>query len=257
MSEGIASATAEDAREKVYLWTNEAGPSGVQAQEPLEKDVESSGKKTTTSSQGLRPSERKQSSSEKNESSEKADVPESKTSEEYVKELTLSEKILEHVVEQIGGKVVESLEIPSLQDSVVPILMYLDVKREKYTMSKEAGFYVETFKNRTHVKRAAAVKTAKEMTTECAAATASLKIERIDLRGSIVARTDAYNEELQHTNELMANLVEEMKKHEAELANWATKLTECEMAKSSEVKCRLELDANCNWLRNQLKIVTE
>lgn len=48
-----------------------------------------------------------------------------------------------------------------------------------------------------------------------------------------------------------------MKKHEVEMASWTTKLTECEMAKSSKVECRLKLDADCDRLRDQLKAITE
>lgn len=44
-------------------------------------------------------------------------MPEPKTSKEPVKELTMSEEILEHVVEQIDGTVVESTEISLPQAS--------------------------------------------------------------------------------------------------------------------------------------------
>ncbi|OAE30295.1 hypothetical protein AXG93_3964s1080 [Marchantia polymorpha subsp. ruderalis] len=81
---------------------------------------------------------------------------------------------MEIVVAQVGGTVVDATDIalPSspleemrleeetktleeeskelvvsfrdfLQDSVVPLLKYLDGKREKYAVSKEAGFYVQ------------------------------------------------------------------------------------------------------------------
>lgn len=66
--------------------------------------------RTVTSNQGLRPLEKKQPSSKKSSRPlEKAKMPESKTSMEHVKELTLNEEILEQVVEQIGGTVVRSL----------------------------------------------------------------------------------------------------------------------------------------------------
>lgn len=232
---------------------------------------------------------------------------EPKTSEEHANELTLSEEIQEHKVEQIGGTVVESLEIslpqvslgmmkpkakkrsseaepkelavafPNfLHESVVSLLKYLDGKREKYAVSAEARFYVEMLRNRTHSKRAATVKIAKEMTRECAAVTASLKVceeqlrakymecevlwlnlakekelcedkelrikdlrreiatmktKRMELRARIVAQTEAHTKEMQRANKLMASLAEQTKKHKAELANWAKRLTECETVK--------------------------
>lgn len=72
----------------------------------------------------------------------------------------------------------------------------------------------------------------------------------MELRGSIRARTKAHNKEMQHANELMASLAEQTKKHEAELASWTKRLTECETAKSSEFECKLKLDADCDWLRD-------
>ncbi|OAE22287.1 hypothetical protein AXG93_2775s1000 [Marchantia polymorpha subsp. ruderalis] len=108
---------------------------------------------------------------------------------ELVKELTLSDKVLEQIVAQDGGTVVDASDsaLPSsptgevrlaeetktlqeepkelivsfpdfLQDSVVPLLKYLYGKREKYAVSKEVGFYVEMIRNRTQLKRALAVK---------------------------------------------------------------------------------------------------
>lgn len=78
-----------------------------------------------------------------------------------------------------------------LQDSVLPLLKYLDTKREKYTMRREHGSYVELIWNMTKLKRAVAVKRkwdfvtamAKEqaasLTAECVAAKAALR-ERED-----------------------------------------------------------------------------
>ncbi|OAE21956.1 hypothetical protein AXG93_242s1400 [Marchantia polymorpha subsp. ruderalis] len=74
-----------------------------------------------------------------------------------------------------------------LHDSVVPLLKYLDGKREKYAISKEVGFYVEMIRNRWQLKRAFAVKrewdSASEMAreratilaTECAAVKMTLQ----------------------------------------------------------------------------------
>ncbi|OAE32413.1 hypothetical protein AXG93_3671s1320 [Marchantia polymorpha subsp. ruderalis] len=103
------------------------------------------------------------------------DVPQPKTSEELVKELTLSEEILEQIVAQVGGTAVDATDIPVppppeeevrskvekktleeepkelevafpdfVQDSVVPLLKYLDKKREKYIVRKESGSYKVT-----------------------------------------------------------------------------------------------------------------
>lgn len=116
-----------------------------------------------------------------------------------MKELTLSYEILEHVVAQVGGTVVDAADItlPSspaedvkpeeekktleeeskgveitnsdfLQDSVVPLLKYLDRKKKKYAVSKEVGFYVEMMRNRTQLKRAEAVKREWDSATELA-----------------------------------------------------------------------------------------
>ncbi|OAE26247.1 hypothetical protein AXG93_1007s1030 [Marchantia polymorpha subsp. ruderalis] len=79
---------------------------------------------------------------------------------------------------------------------------------------------------------------------------ATMKTERMELQGRIAAWTKAHNEEMQSANELMASLAEETKKHEANLASWAKRLTECETAKSSKVKCRLKLDVNCDQLQD-------
>ncbi|OAE30676.1 hypothetical protein AXG93_1422s1000 [Marchantia polymorpha subsp. ruderalis] len=82
-------------------------------------------------------------SSERTQTAGSEGIPHPKTSEELVKELTLSDEVLEQIV---------------AQDSVVPLLKYLDGKREKYAISKEVGFNVEMIRNRTQLKRAFAVK---------------------------------------------------------------------------------------------------
>ncbi|OAE22744.1 hypothetical protein AXG93_2035s1260 [Marchantia polymorpha subsp. ruderalis] len=74
MSEGTASSADDDAVEEEDLLTPECGPSRI---------------------------------------FKRADVLESKTSEEHAKELTMDKEILEQVVELIGETVVESPEIPS------------------------------------------------------------------------------------------------------------------------------------------------
>lgn len=65
---------------------------GVQSKETLEEEARPSGESTPTSSQGLWPLEKNQSSLEKNSKSlKKVKVPELKTNEEHAKELTLGQ----------------------------------------------------------------------------------------------------------------------------------------------------------------------
>ncbi|OAE22964.1 hypothetical protein AXG93_1384s1000 [Marchantia polymorpha subsp. ruderalis] len=66
-----------------------------------------------------------------------------------------------------------------MQDSIVPLLKYLDGKQKKYAILKESGFYVELIRSRTHIKQAAVVKTAGEMKRECAEATAKEREEQL------------------------------------------------------------------------------
>ncbi|OAE32405.1 hypothetical protein AXG93_3671s1240 [Marchantia polymorpha subsp. ruderalis] len=68
-----------------------------------------------------------------------------------------------------------------LEDSVIHLLKHLDGKRE-YAMSKEAVFYIDMLMNSTHIKRAATMKTAKEMTREGAEATTSLEVREEQFR---------------------------------------------------------------------------
>lgn len=102
-------------------------------------------------------------------------VEETKTSQEEPKELVVS-------------------FFNFLQDSVVPLLKYLDGKREKYAISKEVGFNVEMIRNRTQLKRAFAVKRewnfatdlAREraaiLATECAAVKMTFQEREVQLR---------------------------------------------------------------------------
>ncbi|OAE29337.1 hypothetical protein AXG93_3102s1640 [Marchantia polymorpha subsp. ruderalis] len=127
-------------------------------------------------------------SSERTRSVGSEEVPQPKTSEELAKELTLSEEILEQVVAHVGGTVVDATDIPLppspvkdvrpevekkiseekskgvdvtfpdfLQDSVVPLLKYLDGKKEKYVVSKEIVFYVELRWDKKYVEELAEV----------------------------------------------------------------------------------------------------
>ncbi|OAE30334.1 hypothetical protein AXG93_4201s1350 [Marchantia polymorpha subsp. ruderalis] len=154
-------------------------------------------------------------SSERTRSGGSEDVPQPKIGGEVMKEVTLSEAILEQIVAEVGGTVGNRVEEPGppppeeevkmktsgeevktleitfpdfLQYSVVLLLKYLDVKREKYIVSKEAGLYVQLVRNRTKIKRAVAVKTkmAREraaiLSAECGAAKAALKKQEDQLR---------------------------------------------------------------------------
>lgn len=77
------------------LLTKGARPSEVQSEDPKEEEVKPSEESTATTSQDLLSLGRRQPSSERNEISEKEDMLEPKTSEEYAKELTPSEEILD------------------------------------------------------------------------------------------------------------------------------------------------------------------
>ncbi|OAE22125.1 hypothetical protein AXG93_1175s1350 [Marchantia polymorpha subsp. ruderalis] len=88
----------------------------------------------------------------------------------------------------------EPLKEGTDMDSVIPLLKYLDRKREKNVVSKEVKFYVEMVRNMTQLKRAVAMKrewdSATEMareeaailSTECATAKAALKEREAQLR---------------------------------------------------------------------------
>ncbi|OAE34454.1 hypothetical protein AXG93_2886s1170 [Marchantia polymorpha subsp. ruderalis] len=68
-----------------------------------------------------------------------------------------------------SGEDVKTLEITFpefLQDSVVPLLKYLDGKRGEYAVTKEPRFYVPMIRNMTKLKRADAVKREWESATE-------------------------------------------------------------------------------------------
>ncbi|OAE30516.1 hypothetical protein AXG93_2862s1000 [Marchantia polymorpha subsp. ruderalis] len=243
-------------RKEMTFWAKEGGPSGIQAEVSMEVTVELSEERMTTVSPSLPPSERMQSM-------ESEEVPQPKTSEELAKELTLSEEILEHVVAQVGGTIVDAPEISSppspeeevrlkvkkkaskekpkelvvsypdfLQDSVVPLLMYLDRKRENYDVTKELGFYVE-LERKDHLRT-------KEM--ECEVLWLNLVKEKdlcesieqncvsfqsdienaqkatVDLRDRLEASKVAYTAESRRVDELTAYLAKRNQLHAAELA---------------------------------------
>lgn len=81
----------------------------------------------------------------------------------------------------LHDSVIPLLKHLDLQDSVIHLLKHLDGKRE-YAMSKEAVFYIDMLMNSTHIKRAATMKTAKEMTREGAEATTSLEVREEQFR---------------------------------------------------------------------------
>ncbi|OAE31127.1 hypothetical protein AXG93_150s1170 [Marchantia polymorpha subsp. ruderalis] len=65
-----------------------------------------------------------------------------------------------------------------LRNSVVPLLKYLDAKREKYGVLEEAKYYVHLLRNRTRSKIAASTKNAENVAGvagECVVATATLE----------------------------------------------------------------------------------
>ncbi|OAE27655.1 hypothetical protein AXG93_3286s1020 [Marchantia polymorpha subsp. ruderalis] len=88
-----------------------------------------------------------------------------------------------------SGEEVKTLEItfPNfLHDSVVPLLKYLDTKREKYTVRKESGSYFELIRNMTKLKRAVIVKrewnSATELAKERAAILLREQLGKADMR---------------------------------------------------------------------------
>ncbi|OAE22795.1 hypothetical protein AXG93_2035s1790 [Marchantia polymorpha subsp. ruderalis] len=281
-------------------------------------------------------------SSERTQSAGSEEVLQPKTSEELAKELTLSDEILEQVVAQVRGKVVDAANVtlPStpvedvrpeeekktsgeevktlevtfldfLQDSVVTLLQYLDRKRGKYAISKErareqaATLVTECAASKATLKEREAQLREKEIECEvlqlnlekesghCAELeetcgglrksneneqkmfadllTSSLKpkseepkkfvspktfgkIAEVkkaeeELRSKIAGKCDM---EFQRAEELSASLAEENQKHEEELKNCAKKLADCELTKSSKIKCRLKVESECRRLREQL-----
>ncbi|OAE18231.1 hypothetical protein AXG93_3012s1010 [Marchantia polymorpha subsp. ruderalis] len=129
-----------------------------------------------------------------------------------------------------------------LQDSVVPFLKYLDGKRDKYAMLKEAGFFVKLVSKMTHIKGAAAMKTAKEMKKECAEATAK-----------ITKRVASFNSEC-------ATMMVTLQERDEHL--WAKEM-ECEvfwlnLAKKKKLWAAEQLRTkDCDRLRAKLKTVEE
>ncbi|OAE22923.1 hypothetical protein AXG93_3292s1000 [Marchantia polymorpha subsp. ruderalis] len=220
--DATASTTDEEKREEPTIRIAEGGPSAIQAEVSMEPAVEPSEERMETVSPS--PPSLEQSRSMGSE-----EVPQSKSSEEMARDLTLSEEILEQVVTQY---------------SVTPLLKYLDKKRGKYVVEKASGFYIELVRNRTKIKRAVAVKRewdsatamAKErvasLTSECATMRAAL-LERedhlrakekecekatVDLCKSLEASKVAYAAEVQHVEELIVALAKRDQLHATELA---------------------------------------
>ncbi|OAE31239.1 hypothetical protein AXG93_2356s1040 [Marchantia polymorpha subsp. ruderalis] len=132
-------------------------------------------------------------SSERTRGAGNEEIPHPKTSEELVEELTLSDKILE-------------------QESVVPLLKYLDGKREKYVVSKEAEFYVQLVKNRTKLKSAIAVKREWDSTTELARErAANLATECAAMKAALQEREAQLREKEIECEVLQLNLAKESK----------------------------------------------
>lgn len=175
-------AIAKDKIDEPTLQVVEGGPSAISVEVPKDVAVEPSDERKETMSSSF-------PSKELTQFVRSEDIPQPKTSEELAKELTLNETILEQIVAQVGGTVgniVDILEPPPpeevvrpkvatktleersqameiafpdfLQDSVVSSLKYLNTKREKHTVRRESGSYVELIKNRMKLKRAVAVK---------------------------------------------------------------------------------------------------
>ncbi|OAE24011.1 hypothetical protein AXG93_4266s1070 [Marchantia polymorpha subsp. ruderalis] len=134
MTKGAASAIDEDTMEELDIWIMEARSSEVEMSNlwRWKQYLRRRGRRRQVKVFGLR---RRSNHLQRRVSSGLAkSKAEKRSPEEEPKELAIA--------------------FPNfLQDSVVPLLKYLNGKREKYPMSKEAGFYVEMLRNMTHIKK--------------------------------------------------------------------------------------------------------
>ncbi|OAE29584.1 hypothetical protein AXG93_4003s1050 [Marchantia polymorpha subsp. ruderalis] len=141
-----------------------------------------------------------------------------------VADITLPSSPVEDVTpeeeKETSGVEVKMLEVTFpdfLQDSVVPLLKYLDGKREKYVVSKEAGFYVQLVRNRTKLKRAVAVKREWDSATELAPEqAANLLTKCAAVKATLQA--EAYNEAVKRPERLITTAEKREQKHVEELA---------------------------------------
>ncbi|OAE34507.1 hypothetical protein AXG93_1299s1210 [Marchantia polymorpha subsp. ruderalis] len=129
-SDAAASTMDEGKREESTLRVVEGGTSGVQVEVPMEVVAESSEKRTATVGGTVVDAPEIPSLSPPQE--DVRPEAEKKTSEEEPNELDVA-------------------FLDFLHDSVIPLLNYLDKKRERNT--KELGFYVELVRNMTQIKR--------------------------------------------------------------------------------------------------------
>ncbi|OAE20983.1 hypothetical protein AXG93_267s1130 [Marchantia polymorpha subsp. ruderalis] len=161
--------------------------------------------------------------------------------EDSVKESTLSDEIMEQVVARIGGTVVKAdgITLPTslveevrpeeekeasgedakvlevtfpdfLHDSVVPLLKYLDGKRERYALSKESEFYIKLIRNRTKLKRAVVVKREWDSATALARErAATLSIECAAVKVTLQEREAQLREKKTKCEVLQLNLAKE------------------------------------------------
>ncbi|OAE29228.1 hypothetical protein AXG93_1614s1000 [Marchantia polymorpha subsp. ruderalis] len=184
------------------------------------EEARSSGERTATSSQGLWSSEKKRTSLDKRSRSlERADVLEPKTSKDYPKELTL--------VQCSSLAEVHGWEARKLRDVGGSWILREDAQEKD--LKQESSFDEGRRRDEESGTRV--------RSSDC--------------------KSEAHNEEMQRANELVASLAEQTKKHEAKMASWAKRLIEGETAKSLEVECILNLDADFDRLRAQLKTVEE
>lgn len=134
-----------------------------------------------------------------------------------------------------GPKTLEITFLDFLHDSVVPLLKYLDTKREKYIVRREYGSYVELIQNKTKLKRAIVVK------REWDSATAMAKERAASFTAECVAAKAALREREDQLGEKEIECKVLQLKHEEELTEWAKKLADCESARSLKVECKLKI----------------
>ncbi|OAE35313.1 hypothetical protein AXG93_392s1620 [Marchantia polymorpha subsp. ruderalis] len=193
------------------------------------------------------------------------DVPQPNIGGEVATEVTLSEAILEQIVAEVDGTVGNQVEEPRppppekevtlevsmktsseevktleitfpdfLQDSVVPLLKYLDTKREKYSVRKESLSYVELIRNRTKLKRAVVVKRElqycqpklEETCGGLCVSTENAQKLTVDLLGRLEKSKESYAVLVKRSERMITTIEMRKKMHAEMLANAEARIAE-------------------------------